>query len=129
LSGTSDPRSERIFLYGTLRRGGGADHLLRGCTPLGPATVRGRLYDLGTYPALVLDPAGHPVHGEVWECPAQLVGELDRYEGTAVGLFERVEVAIRRKPCQVYVAGPALRPRLHEATPLAGGRWPVSGDV
>jgi len=123
-----DAQPVRVFLYGTLRRGGSAADLLRGCTPLGPATVRGRLYDLGAYPALILDPAGHPVHGEVWECPAQLVGQLDRYEGTAGGLFERVEVAIRRRPCYVYMAGPALRPRLRDAPLLTGGRWPVSGD-
>lgn len=122
-------RPVRIFLYGTLRRGGGADQLLRGCTPEGPATVRGRLHDLGPYPALVLDPGGDPVHGEIWECPGRMLGELDRYEGVQVELFERVKVRLAGRPCFVYVAGSALQPRLDAANVLTDGRWPVSGDV
>jgi gamma-glutamylcyclotransferase (GGCT)/AIG2-like uncharacterized protein YtfP len=125
----SDPKSLRIFLYGTLRRGGPAAHLLAGCERIGPATLRGRLYDLGAYPALVLDSAGDPVHGEIWECPSPTLEALDRYEGTAQGLFERVEVPIRGRPCHLYVAGEILRPKLHAAPLVRDGRWPVSGDV
>ncbi|HLE20340.1 MAG TPA: gamma-glutamylcyclotransferase family protein, partial [Vicinamibacteria bacterium] len=42
-----------LFVYGTLRRGGGRDlRDLIGVSPkfLGRATAAGRLYDLGSYP-------------------------------------------------------------------------------
>ena len=49
---------DRLFIYGTLLPGlvrPPLDALVARMTPLGPATVLGRLYDLGPYPGLVLD--------------------------------------------------------------------------
>src|SRR5690606_24268332 len=77
-----------LFTYGTLRRGvGAADTLLRRCERVGGAAVPGTLYDIdGRFPALVL--AGtHRVEGDVWRCPADVLPDLDRYEGVAHGLF------------------------------------------
>ena len=79
----------RIFVYGTLRED--PDHdlyrvLARSSTFVGDATVNGRLYNLGTYPGLVLsDDPGSRVRGEVYEFQPELEAQtlriLDEYEG------------------------------------------------
>jgi gamma-glutamylcyclotransferase (GGCT)/AIG2-like uncharacterized protein YtfP len=115
-----------LFVYGTLRSGGGAAELLRGCRLVGTATVAGTLYDLGDYPALVLGGDGR-VEGEVWRCPADLLRRLDEYEGVAEGLFGRAEVEAAGVRCWTYVAGPRLLPRLTPERRIARGAWPPSG--
>jgi gamma-glutamylcyclotransferase (GGCT)/AIG2-like uncharacterized protein YtfP len=67
--------------------------------------VRGRLFDLGVYPALVdcgLSTAAW-VEGSVRAVEAdELDGDLDAYEGVAEGLFERV-AAVTRDGHRVWV--------------------------
>jgi gamma-glutamylcyclotransferase (GGCT)/AIG2-like uncharacterized protein YtfP len=100
-----------LFVYGTLapeshevavREGWVAD------------AVRGRLYDLGPYPALVDqdDPDAGWVEGYVRTVSMdQLTGSLDSYEGVGEGLYRRVEVATRAgRHVWVYVyAQPILQ--------------------
>jgi gamma-glutamylcyclotransferase (GGCT)/AIG2-like uncharacterized protein YtfP len=77
-----------LFIYGTLhpRRAPWAiAPVARRLRPIGLATVRGRLVDLGEYPGLLLgDAAGAEaceVAGEIFEVPdASSLGELDAYE-------------------------------------------------
>jgi gamma-glutamylcyclotransferase (GGCT)/AIG2-like uncharacterized protein YtfP len=83
-----------LFTYGTLAPATADVASLRGWTA---DAVRGRLYDLGTYPALVdQDDDAEWVEGYVrpvsWD---QLTGTLDSYEGVDEGLFKRVEVTTR----------------------------------
>lgn len=70
-----------LFVYGTLRRGGAAHHLLQDATFLGVArTVAAfALVDLGEYPGLVAGDAH--VEGELWQVPAARIAALDAYEG------------------------------------------------
>jgi gamma-glutamylcyclotransferase (GGCT)/AIG2-like uncharacterized protein YtfP len=115
-----------LFTYGTLRGGeGAAGEVLEGCRLVGRGTVRGTLYDLGEYPALVL--AGdHPVEGDIWWCPADVLPDLDRYEGVDDGLFRRVGARVGELACWVYVAGPALAPRLLPEAVTTADRRPGS---
>lgn len=113
-----------LFTYGTLKRGmsGRSLPLTHECEPVGPATVRGTLYDAGAYPALLL--AGDDVvRGEVWRCPAELLARLDRYEGTREGLFRRAAVKAGDIVCWTYVAGPKLGPRLLPEARIESGEW------
>jgi gamma-glutamylcyclotransferase (GGCT)/AIG2-like uncharacterized protein YtfP len=112
-----------LFVYGTLRSGGRAAGLLRGCRLAGAGVVAGTLYDLGAYPALVLDGRG-PVEGEVWHCPADALARLDEYEGVPDGLYLRVPVVVEGTECWTYVAGPLLDPRLAPERRIPSGRWP-----
>lgn len=117
----------RLFVYGTLRRGGGAEGLLRGFERLGPAQVRGTLHDVeGRFPALVPEGEG-AVRGEVWAGPEEALARLDAYEGVGEGLFRRVRLEAAGKACWAYVAGPRLLGRLSAATVLPGGEWPAAG--
>lgn len=76
-----------LFVYGTLRRGHenpAARRLAVEARYQGPATLAGRLVDLGSYPGLI--PALQPteqVQGELFELPenGNLLDYLDRYEG------------------------------------------------
>jgi gamma-glutamylcyclotransferase (GGCT)/AIG2-like uncharacterized protein YtfP len=60
--------TDLLFVYGTLRRGGSNDiaRVAPGAQWAGAARVRGRLYDLGAYPALLLDPGAGWVAGELY---------------------------------------------------------------
>jgi gamma-glutamylcyclotransferase (GGCT)/AIG2-like uncharacterized protein YtfP len=116
-----------LFAYGTLRSAEDASGMLAGCENVGPGTVPGILYDIdGRFPAVVLY-GSEPVHGEVWRCPAELLPELDRYEGTETGLFRRVaaEVDTSHGPvaCWLYAAGPAVARKLQPQRRMESGRW------
>ncbi len=76
--------------------------------------VRGRLYDLGPYPALVdhEDTEADWVEGYVrtvsWD---QLVGSLDSYEGVNEGLYRRVATTTREgRQVWLYVYARPLPP-------------------
>jgi gamma-glutamylaminecyclotransferase len=90
----------KVFVYGTLKRGGRSHHLLDGQEFLGPARTRPayRLYDRGSYPCLVEDwENGVPVQGEVWRVDDETLQRLDAYEGLP-GLYCRKEIALEEFP-------------------------------
>ena len=130
---------EHLFVYGTLMtaaaqaRLGVAERkrLQHESTSLGSATMRGRLYDLGAYPALVLaDDAKDLVYGELLKLvdPATSFAWLDAYENAAPGTsphdYQRVIRSVRlasggNVEAWVYVYAGALG----TARSLAEGRW------
>lgn len=88
--------TECLFVYGTLMRSAAAAELgaemrarlAREAEWLGPATMAGRLYNLGRYPAM--KPAQSPgdtLFGEVYRlaCPRSAFRWLDPYEGLRPG--------------------------------------------
>jgi gamma-glutamylcyclotransferase (GGCT)/AIG2-like uncharacterized protein YtfP len=85
-----------LFLYGTLLPGLARPSLAAAVArlrPLGPATVPGRLYDLGPYPGLVADD-GSRATGELFAVPDRwMFAEMDAYEGDA---FRRVPAVATR---------------------------------
>jgi gamma-glutamylcyclotransferase (GGCT)/AIG2-like uncharacterized protein YtfP len=103
-----------LFTYGSLasaRPGSPGARLLAGCERVTEGSVRGTLYDLGEYPALLLS-GNDPVAGVIWRCPTRVLPVLDEYEGTHSGLFRRAAVRVEGLACWIYVAGPKLGPRL-----------------
>lgn len=81
--------ADYLFVYGTLRGDTGhpaADLLERRARAVGYGLLRGRLYDLGAYPAAVRSPEPrHRVRGIVYRMEPGLrevlLSELDAYEG------------------------------------------------
>jgi len=80
---------EPIFIYGTLhpdRAPAAIAATARLLKPLGRATIRGRRYELGEYPGVILtDEAGALVHGELFLLPdppqaTAVLAKLDAYE-------------------------------------------------
>lgn len=89
---------ELLFVYGTLRpsSGGAGTALVRHLEHRGPATARGTLYDLGSYPAMI--GGDGVVHGDVLRIPSSAdLDALDRYEECdgPHPLFRRERIEIR----------------------------------
>lgn len=82
-------KQEYLFVYGTLREGAGHpmhEVLRRHATAAGPAGFRGKLFDLGPYPAVVPGGSGRSlVRGELYRLPnpEPVLRRLDKYEGCA----------------------------------------------
>jgi KipI family sensor histidine kinase inhibitor len=114
-----------IFVYGTLKQGEAQELGAFKPTPrfLGEGWMQGRLYNLGHCPGMVLDSAGSPVWGEVYEIDSDLFEELDRWEAEC-GEFVLTEgtawVADRPVNVKVYVVG-AEQPL--PDMPVKSGRW------
>lgn len=87
---------ERIFVYGTLRRGASNAHRLQGGRWCAAAVLRGRLYRVSWYPGLVPDEAGRAVCGDLWEVPTPMLAELDAFEGLPPGAMCGAEYERRR---------------------------------
>ena len=115
-----------LFAYGTLIPAGTV--LLESEGWVADA-VRGRLYDLGAYPALVDldDPAAGWVQGYVRPVTMEeLEGPLDRYEEVGRGLYRRVRATTREdRNVWVYVYSRPLPPE--KRGPL--DRWPAPEGV
>ena len=109
-----------LFVYGTLRSNGAGASLLAGGELVGEGSVGGVLYDIdGAYPAMIVY-GNTPIRGEVWQCPASALLQLDEYEGVPEGLFRRIGVAVEmadgsKLGCWTYVAGPKLSRKLNGA--------------
>jgi gamma-glutamylcyclotransferase (GGCT)/AIG2-like uncharacterized protein YtfP len=91
--------SVRLFVYGSLKRGGRHHEELAGAVFLGPATTLPgyRLEPLGEYLALVSVPPepGSGVSGEIYEMDESKLSALDAFEGDA---YERGNVRLAGPP-------------------------------
>ena len=135
-----------LFVYGTLmstaRGAMGRSQrarLQQAGRIVGPAAVFGRLYDLGSYPGLVVEPpmrrAACRVFGELYElvAPAAAFAWLDRYEGIDparplageyLRTIDRIELfvdaaSVRTVDAWVYV----YRGALGRAREIPHGTW------
>jgi gamma-glutamylcyclotransferase (GGCT)/AIG2-like uncharacterized protein YtfP len=125
---------EKVFVYGTLRAGeindiraAAARHDIAAPTLLGTATVRGHLFDFGSYPGLVLDDTGTLVQGDVYEIHADLVAVLDEIEEVypgVEGLFVARETTVELDgagmPCRLY---PVLDSAVKGLPEIRSGDW------
>lgn len=128
--------AERIFLYGTLRRGASRDatRFYSGVEFIVTARVRGRLYDLGEYPGLRLDGTADWVVGEVFDVTPGALAGLDEWEGIPAGATEGGEYRRLRAdvvtegggtlPCWVYEVSAE---RVAGAPVIASGDWLARG--
>jgi gamma-glutamylcyclotransferase (GGCT)/AIG2-like uncharacterized protein YtfP len=114
---------QHVFVYGTLRAGEANDihlaarrHGVAEPVLTGTGHVRGRLYDFGTYPGLVLDPEATPVRGDVYQVDAALIPVLDEIEDVfpgVEGLFRsgRIDITVDSEgggqviDCLIYPVG------------------------
>jgi len=107
-------QSVYFFVYGTLKRG----QCREKCWPISPLNVDaawtfGQLYDLGAYPALLVDDQSlaQRVAGELWcfrEADLQAVADvLDRIEGTGQpdqpNEYDRVELTVTIDKSEIQV--------------------------
>jgi gamma-glutamylcyclotransferase (GGCT)/AIG2-like uncharacterized protein YtfP len=101
----------QLFVYGSLRSGFHSpmyEYISRFFKFIGEAKVKGKLYDLGTYPAGVTTEEESYIVGELYQAINEhefswAIGQLDDYEGVSV---EADEVQLyRREATEVYING------------------------
>jgi 2-hydroxychromene-2-carboxylate isomerase/gamma-glutamylcyclotransferase (GGCT)/AIG2-like uncharacterized protein YtfP len=98
-----------LFVYGTLRQWGSnaITRLVPGARLLGHGSVRGQLYDVGTYPHLILDDAAGDVVGELYEVPEAGWPVLDELE--TIVRPDRPDGEYFKRTTQVTRTGPRGR--------------------
>lgn len=89
--------TQRIFVYGTLKRGLSNSHYLAGQRFIGEARTEPcyRMVDAGGYPGMYpVTQNGVSIQGEVWEVDPACREKLNVLEDVAVGLYtvERVRL-------------------------------------
>lgn len=116
----------RVFVYGTLKRGGSNHRFLAGQHYLGEArTAPGyTLYSLGDYPGMVrsADPA-HTVTGEIWSVDAACLTQLDALEGVDEGLYTRELIPLATPPFATEPVATYLYARNLAGRPHLGATW------
>ena len=70
----------KLFIYGTLRRGGSNHFRMEGAEFVGGGRIAGRIYKIDWYPGLVCDVAGE-VKGELYRVSDEHLRALDEFEG------------------------------------------------
>jgi gamma-glutamylcyclotransferase (GGCT)/AIG2-like uncharacterized protein YtfP len=70
---------KKIFVYGTLLKGLERNSALDSSRYLGPALIKARLFDLGSYPGVA--EGDEDVIGEIYEVDEQTLNNLDAIEG------------------------------------------------
>ena len=115
----------RLFVYGTLKRGQVRAEVLRHQTLLGPAVTiaQYRLYDCGSYPALVEHAEGLSIRGELWEVDAACLERIDEIEGVAENLYQRQRVKLAEPFAELF-AETYLYQRDASGLTDCGSVWP-----
>jgi len=104
----------RLFIYGTLKRGGSTTTMAGQQFVSEAVTQPGyRLYDLGGYPGMVEAEGGLGVEGELWDVDDECKARLDILEGIDEGEYVAEQVP--------------LPPHRDELVQGYLYRWPVSG--
>jgi len=87
--------NDRVFVYGTLKRGGSNHGLIAGrYSTVSPAVVLGMLFDLGPFPAAVFR-GNRYLYGEVFEFEdvTAVLPALDMLEGCPT-LYRRIRIPL-----------------------------------
>jgi gamma-glutamylcyclotransferase (GGCT)/AIG2-like uncharacterized protein YtfP len=111
LYGMQNAEIYQLFVYGSLRSGFRSpayEYISRFFNFAGEGRVRGRLFDMGSYPAAIPTNDNSFITGELYQIKSPeefswAIGQLDDYEGVSV---EPDEVQLyRREMTEVYVNG------------------------
>lgn len=123
-----------VAVYGTLRRGGPANSLMKGCRYMTDDAIAGRLYDLGDFPVAKVNAAGFaPIAVNLYQLPddrkqkEEILERIDRYEGyfpeaPDQSLFTRrrtLTIGKNRKWVYVY----DYNHPIEAAKPIESGDW------
>ena len=113
-----------VFVYGTLRFGSARAMSLRfrNSKFIADTKVRGKLYDLGAYPGVLLDDSDSLVIGEVYEVDDEILDQLDEFEASSDYWRKPVEVSLgtHQTTCWLYEPNPAIH---SSRTLITSGDW------
>lgn len=99
----------RLFVYGTLRVGGGAEHFFeqengdRLIDTGIPVSAKWAMKSInGAFPGIVETNETNTIIGDLWEVSENTMEHLDRYEGVP-HLYIRKTMNLRGRPTEVYI--------------------------
>ena len=100
----------KVFVYGTLKRGGYFHSVLADQLFVATATTvkRFRLFSLGNYPGMIEandETEGYGVQGEVWEVNAGCLRKLDELEEVDKGEYKRSKIGLLPPHSELDVQG------------------------
>jgi gamma-glutamylcyclotransferase (GGCT)/AIG2-like uncharacterized protein YtfP len=86
------------------------------------ARVSGSLYDLGSYPGLLLNESNSLVIGEVYEVDDEILNKLDDIEASSNYWRKQVEISLgtHRRICWIYEPNPEFH---SHGTLITSGDW------
>lgn len=111
----TNPGIYHLFVYGSLRSGFRSpvyEYISRFFKFIGDARVKGKLFDMGSYPAGVATTEESYIVGELYQAKNQhefswAIGQLDDYEGVSV---EADEIQLyRREVVDVFINGETVK--------------------
>lgn len=121
-----------LAVYGTLRRGLGANELLRFSSRLFCTEIKGfRMLDLGAYPCVLkTDNDENRITVEVYSVTRNTLKEVDRYENCdpdGNGMFDREVITISNNGvdyvCWIYLVGPEGYSMIEWADEITSGDY------
>lgn len=124
----TESKPEKLFVYGTLRKGGARGGYLKRCKLLSMMRVPGTLYRTPFgYPAAVFDHTSSlTVQGELYQLPPDsevFIRDVDSLEGGDEKLFSRSTIQSGEELFYAYEPGFELRRRISEADIIKNGDW------
>ena len=124
----TEAKPEKLFVYGTLRKGGTRSGHLERCRLLRMMKVPGTLYRTPFgYPAAVFDETSSlTVQGELYDLPPDsevFIRSVDRLEGVDEKLFSRSVIRCEQESFYSYEPGPDLRRWVSDADIIKSGNW------
>jgi gamma-glutamylcyclotransferase (GGCT)/AIG2-like uncharacterized protein YtfP len=132
----SNPGIYNLFVYGSLRRdfrSPAYEYISRFFSFIGEGKVKGKLYDMGSYPAGIASEGDDYIVGELYRIKNEhefswAIGQLDDYEGVSV---EPDEVQLyRRELTLVYGNGEPIPSWIYWYNGNPSGRPQIeSGDM
>ena len=86
------------------------------------ASVGGSLFDLGAYPALLINESNSVVIGEVYEVDDEILNKLDDFESSSHYWRKQVKISLgaNTKKCWVYAPNPES---YSHRTLITSGDW------
>ena len=132
----SEHGNHQLFVYGTLRSGfhhPAYAYISDNFSFIGQGKIKGRLYDMGEYPAAVPVAEAFFIIGELYQLKEDLdfdwvIEQIDDYEGLNV---EQGETALyKREPVEVYLANGTTTSWVYWYNQDISGKTPIpSGDM
>lgn len=97
----------RVFVYGTLKRGGENHEWIKSQTFVASARTKPlyRMFDLGGYPGMICSENGIAIEGEIWDVDEAGLARLDVLEDIDGGEYERVLIELEGEFAEQCVEG------------------------
>ena len=119
--------TNKIFVYGTLKRGYNMERLVPDAKFIRETILFGYdIYDLGSYPGIKVAEQSdehYPfVRGELWQVSDEGLARLDQYEGSA---YEKIMVAVEGEEvdtCECAITYLFIG-SVSQLKPLVNGKW------